>query len=95
MLFSPPSLSRSYPLPLIQLKFLLKNQMKTQSNNKAKEMEKTHTHTHAQGESSICWSTIPEHKACPELVDKLYWRKLSFPLPAGIIDSSVNLYPCG
>lgn len=93
MFFSPQSLSRSYPLPLIQLKFLLKNQMKTQSNNKAKEMEKTHTH--AQGESSICWSTIPEHKACPELVDKLYWRKLSFPLPAGIIDSSVNLYPCG
>lgn len=49
MFFSPPSLSRSYPLPLIQLKFLLKNQMKTQSNNKAKEMEKTHIHTRPRG----------------------------------------------
>ena len=43
----------------------------------------------------ICWSTTPEHEACPGVVDMPNITLLEiFPLPADISDKSVyNLCP--
>lgn len=59
-----------------------------------------HTHTHTTVESLICWPTTPEHER--SILEWLiypksrYWRKLIFPSPVGIKESSVvQLYLSG